>query len=191
MKALERKILSDGSVINNDVLKIDNFLNFQIDVQTICEIAKFFAKEFKKIDRILTVEASGIAIGMALAIEYGNIPLVFAKKQNSTVTMNDGKYVALAHSFTHNNDNQIYVSKSFVHKGENVLIVDDFLAAGSASLALIDIVRQAEAHVVGVAVAVEKEFQGGRKKIEAKGIRVISAARITKFESNKPIFYKE
>lgn len=191
MKALERKILHDGRVINNDILKIDNFLNFQIDVKTICDVAKYLAHEFKNVDRILTVEASGIAIGMALAIEYGNIPLVFAKKQNSVVTAADDKFVSAAHSFTHNNDNQIYVSKKFIKENENILIVDDFLAAGNASLALIDIVRQAKANVVGVAVAVEKEFQGGRKKIEAKGIRVISAARIIRFESNKPIFYKE
>lgn len=191
MKLLEDKILNEGRVINNEILKVDSFLNSQIDVKVLKEICAFFAKHFNKVDKILTIEASGIAFAIGVALTYGNVPMVFAKKSKTAVTADDEKYSSVVHSFTHNTDNHVYINKKFINPGENVLIVDDFLAEGNASLGLIDIIKQAGANPIGVAVAVEKEFQGGRKRISELNIPVVAAARIVAFKDNKPIFSKE
>lgn len=191
MKALEDKILASGTVIDNRILKVDNFFNYQIDTVTLREVAKYIASHFKDVDKVLTVEASGIAFAIAVAFELGNVPIVFAKKSKTALTTEDKNYSAEVPSYTHNTVNHIYVRESFLHPGERVLIVDDFMAVGAASVGLVEICKQAKANVIGVGVGIEKEFQGGRKRIEALNITVVSAARITAFKDNKPVFNQE
>lgn len=191
MKILEDKILERGKVIDNKILKVDDFFNYQIDIFVLQEVAKFIASRFDHIDKILTLEVSGIAFAVAVAYEFGNIPVVYGKKVESSTTINDDNYICTVHSFTHNVDNHIFLRKSFLKPSERILIVDDFLAYGNAAMGLIDICKQAGATVVGIAAGIEKEMQGGRKRIEALNIPVISAARIIGFKDNKPIFSKE
>ena len=187
MKQLEDRILKESKIINNDIIKVDSFINHQIDV----ELMKEFAREVKnhfdiKIDKILTIEASGIAVGFAVAEAY-NKPLLFAKKSKSQI-VDDDVYKSEIKSFTRNLVTTVTVSKNYLLKGENILIVDDFLAEGNAALGLIDICRQAGANVVGVTSIIEKRFQGGRKRIEDLGIEVFSGAVIKEFKDNKPVF---
>jgi len=191
MKELETKILQEGRVIDNSILKVDSFFNYQIDIKTLRAVGKYIASHFKNVDKILTIEASGIAFAVAVAYELGDIPVVFAKKSATSVTANDDNYIGKVHSFTHNKDNTIIVSKRFIKENDNVLIVDDFMAMGEASLGLIDIVKQAKANVVGIGIGIEKEFQGARKKLSTLGYKVVSAARIVEFKDNKPVFSKE
>jgi len=193
MKALESKILNEGRVLNNDFLKVDSFFNYQIDTNMLKEIAEFIVDHVptKKIDKVLTLEASGIAFAVAVAHQLKDAKILYAKKSRSLITLDDDNYVFMVHSFTHNMDNNIYLRKNFLKEGDNVLIVDDFLAAGSASTGLINICKQAKANVVAVGIGIEKTFQGGRKLLEDKGIKVISCARILEFKDNKPIFSKE
>lgn len=186
MKALENRILKEGRVINNDILKVDSFLNHQIDVGLTRELAKEIASKFKA-NRVLTIETSGIPLAFAVAEEMGNIPLVFAKKSKS-FTVTDNVYKTEIKSFTRNISSIITVEINYIRKGEKVLIVDDFLAEGNASLGLVDLCKQAGAEVVGVAVAIEKGFQGGRNKLEALGIAVYSGANIKAFIDNKLVF---
>ena len=188
MKCIEDKILKDGYVINNDILKVDSFLNHQVDPKTIDAFAKEVKKEFEdqKIDMVLTIETSGIAVAYAVARILG-VPLVFAKKTTSQTTI-DEYYEAKIKSFTRNCISNVIVSKKFLHKGMNVLIADDFLAEGNAAIGLADICHQAGAKVVGVAVVIEKIFQGGRYKLEAMDIKVVAGASIKAFEDNKPVF---
>lgn len=188
MKALENMIRERGVIINNSILKVDSFLNYQIDVKMLREIARFIATHFPKVDKVITVEASGIAFATAVALELGDVPIVFAKKSVTSVTANDDNYTTVVHSFTHNKDNHIYIAKKYIRPNENILIVDDFLAAGNASVGLVDICKQANANIVGVAVAVEKEMQGGRAKLEALGLKVCACARIVDFKDNQAVF---
>ena len=189
MKLLEERIIEDGIIINNDILKVDSFLNHQIDVSLVRAIAKEIDSEYKAfgVNKILTIETSGIAFAYAAAEEMGNLPLVFAKKSKSLTVGND-VYKAEVKSFTRNITSTITVAEKYLNKGDVILIVDDFLAEGNASLGLIDLCNQAGAKVVGVAVAVEKGFQGGREKLENLGLKVYSAARIKEFKDNKPVF---
>ena len=188
MKEIEKKILEEGKVIGNDILKVDSFLNHQIDVAAL----RLFAKEVKEhfgedVDRILTIETSGIAIAYAVAEEYGDLPLVFAKKAKSK-TVDENVYSTPVKSFTHGGVSDVTVSKKYLKPGEKVLIVDDFLAEGNAALGLIDICFQAGAKPVGVAIAIEKVFQGGHQRIEEKGIPVHAGASIKSFENGAPVF---
>ena len=189
MKNIEDKILRDGRIIDNDIIKVDSFLNHQIDVAFIREFAmdvkEFFAG--KKIDRVLTIETSGVAIGYAVAEVFGDIPLVFAKKTKSK-TVGADVYHTPVKSFTRGATSDVTVAMQYLREGENVLIVDDFLAEGNASMGLIDLCRQANANVVGVAVVIEKTFQGGRGRIEKEGIPVFAGASIKAFHDNKPVF---
>lgn len=189
MKLLEERIIKDGIVLNNDILKVDSFLNHQIDVALVRQIAKEIADEFKefKVNKILTIETSGIAFAYAVAEEMGNLPLVFAKKSKS-VTVGNDVYKTEVKSFTRNICSTITVAEKYLDKGDVVLIVDDFLAEGNASLGLVDLCKQAEAKVVGVAVAIEKGFQGGREKLEALGLKVYSGANVKAFVDNLPVF---
>ncbi|MCQ2383034.1 MAG: xanthine phosphoribosyltransferase [Clostridia bacterium] len=189
MKEFEEKVLKDGIVINDDILKVDNFLNHQIDVNLIMAMAKDVKEFFGdiKVDKVLTIEASGIAIAFAVAQAYNNVPVVFAKKSKSA-TVGDDVYATEIKSFTRNTVSRVTVCNKYLNKGENVLIVDDFLAEGNAAMGLMDLCNQACAKVTGYATAVEKEFQGGRLKIEEKGVKVYSAARVKGFKNNKPIF---
>ena len=188
MKLIEEKILKEGKVINDDIIKVDNFLNHQIDVELLNDFAVLSAKEFShvKVDKILTIETSGIAIGYAFAQVF-KTPLLFAKKSKSQITNND-VYHALIKSFTRNVTSDVIVSKDYLKEGENILIVDDFLAEGNAALGLIDICKQAKSNIVGFVAVVEKGFQGGRKRIEELGIKVVAGATIKEFKNNKPVF---
>ena len=178
MNFLEEKILSDATIKEGNILKIDNFLNHQIDIDIIRQIAYEIKRRFKgkEVTKILTIEASGIAIATLLGEIY-DVPIVFAKK-GETANSTDDKYIAQAYSFTHKKHNNVFVSKPYMLAGEKVLIVDDFLADGQAMGALVDIVHQAGAEVVGLAVAVEKGQQNGGKNLRAKGYQVESVAII-------------
>ena len=178
MNFLEEKILSDATVKEGNILKIDNFLNHQIDIDIIRQIAYEIKRRFKgkEVTKILTIEASGIAIATLLGEIY-DVPVVFAKK-GETANSTDDKYISQAYSFTHKRHNNVFVSKPYMLPGEKVLIVDDFLADGQAMSALIDIVHQAGAEVVGLGVAVEKGQQQGGKMLRSKGYQVESVAII-------------
>ena len=189
MKALEERILEDGIIINNDILKVDSFLNHQIDVSLTRALAKEISALFGKqgVNKILTIETSGLPLAYAVAEEMGNLPLVFGKKSKS-LTVGDDVFKAEIKSFTRNISSTVTVSNKYLKTSDMVLIVDDFLAEGNASLGLIDLCKQAGAKVVGVAVAIEKGFQGGRKKLEALGLKVYSGACVKAFVNNKPVF---
>ena len=190
MNFLEEKILSDGTIKEGNILKIDNFLNHQIDIDIIRQIAYEIKRRFKgkEVTKILTIEASGIAIATLLGEIY-DVPIVFAKK-GETANSTDDKYIAQAYSFTHKKQNNVFVSKPYMLAGEKVLIVDDFLADGQAMGALVDIVHQAGAEVVGLAVAVEKGQQNGGKNLRAKGYQVESVAIIDSmdYKTGKIVF---
>ena len=189
MKILEERILKDGIIINNDILKVDSFLNHQIDVELTRLLAKEIAYVFKgyDINKVLTIETSGLPVSFAVAEELGNVPLVFAKKSKSA-TVGDDVYRTEIKSFTRNTVSKITVANKYLNSGDAVLIVDDFLAEGNAALGLLDLCNQAGAKVVGVAVEVEKGFQGGRNKLEALGLKVYSGANVKAFVDNKPVF---
>ena len=191
MKALEDRIFNKGIIINNDILKVDCFLNHQIDTVLIDELAEDMINFFKdvKIDKVLTIETSGIAIAYAVA-RILRKPIVFAKKSKSA-TVGDDVYTTEIKSFTRNIVSKVTVSNKYLKENENILLVDDFLAEGNAAIGLIDLCNQAKANVIGFATAIEKGFQGGRKKIEANGVKVYSGAIIEAFENNKPIFKKQ
>ena len=182
MNFLEKKILEDGVVKAGNVLKVDNFLNHQIDIDIMRQIALEFKRRFKGelVTKVLTIEASGIAIATLLADLY-DVPVVFAKK-SKTANSTDDKYMAQAYSFTHKEMNTIFVSKPYMQAGEKVLIVDDFLADGQAMSALIDIVHQAGAEVVGCGVAIEKGLQDGGRKLRERGFHVESIAIVREMD---------
>lgn len=178
MKLLEERILKDGKVGAGDVLKVDSFLNHQIDVSFLCELGKEFKRlyENENITRILTIEASGIGIA-CLTAQYFGVPVVFAKKTKTNNIYAD-VYTSKVESYTHKTTYDIVVSKEFLKPDDRVLIIDDFLAKGSALTALISLVRDAGAEVAGCGIAIEKAYQHGGELIRAQGIRVESLARI-------------
>lgn len=183
MNFLQKKILSDGIVREGNVLKVDSFLNHQMDVETIDNIGKTFYERFKdkNITRIVTIEASGIALGYATA-KYFNLPFVFAKKSKS-INIDSEVYVAEVESFTHKCTNKVVISKKFINPNDKVLIIDDFLANGCALQGLIQIVEQAGAQVAGIGIAVEKGFQKGGEIIREKGYDLHSIAIIDSMDS--------
>ena len=187
MQLLEDRIRKDGRVIGDDVLKVDSFLNHQIDTLLMDSIGAEFYRLFSdvKVDRVLTIEASGIAAAVMTA-KYFSCPLVFAKK-SKTVNQSADVYVSKAFSFTHKTENTVTVSKEYIHSGENVLIIDDFLANGCALRALRDIVIQAGANPVGAGIVIEKAFQPGGDELRAEGLRVESLARIKSMSENDGI----
>ena len=191
MKELEEKILKEGAIINNDIIKVDAFINHRIDVVLAKKLGAYFASNFPDADKVLTLETSGIVFGFTTAEALGDVPMVFAKKRDSATIDRNACYKAIVHSFTHGNDALVTVNKAFLNKGDKVLIVDDFLANGSAATGLIDICKQAGAIPVGFCTVIEKSFQPGRKLLEDMGIKVISGARIKAFENNIPIFVEE
>ncbi len=178
MNFLEEKILSDGNIRQGNILKIDNFLNHQIDVDIIRQIAYELKRRFRgvEVNKILTIEASGIAIATMLGHVY-DVPIVFAKK-SETANSTDNKYMSQAYSFTHKKMNNVFVSKPYLHATDKVLIVDDFLADGQAMHALIDLVRQAGGEVVGIGIAVEKGQQKGGAMLREEGYHLESIAII-------------
>ena len=183
MNFLEEKILSDGVVKTGNILKVDNFLNHQIDINVIRQIAHELKKRFEgeRVDKIITIEASGITIATLLGDLY-NVPVVFAKK-GETANSTDDKYVSQAYSFTHKRMNQVFVSRPYIHTGERVLIVDDFLADGQAVHALIDIARQAGAEVVGIGIAIEKGQQQGGRNLRMEGYHLESIAIVESMDA--------
>lgn len=189
VKLLEEKILKDGHVGQGNVLKVDSFLNHQIDVGFIAEIGKEFYNLYKdeKITKILTIEASGIGIA-CLTAQYFNVPVVFAKK-TPTINIYADIYTSKVSSFTHKKEYDIYVSKQFLNENDRVLIIDDFLAKGSALEALIKLIDAAGAKTVGAGIVIEKAYQNGGKIIRDMGIRVESLARISEMtEENGVVF---
>lgn len=177
MNFLEERILKDGVVKEGNVLKVDSFLNHQMDVSLFREIGKEFARRFagKEINKIVTIEASGIGIASIVATEFGDVPVVFAKKSKS-INIEGDVYVANVESFTHKCQNQVLVSKSFLNPGDKVLIIDDFLANGCALQGLISIVQSAGAQVQGIGIVIEKGFQPGGTMIRNLGYHLESLA---------------
>ena len=178
MNAVEERILKEGTVKAGNVLKVDTFLNHQIDVAFLDAVAKEFKRRFggKRITKVLTIESSGIAIACSVAREFG-VPVVFAKKSKS-VNLDGESYVAEVESFTHKRINQVIVSKKYISEEDHVLIVDDFLANGCALQGLISIVDAAGAEVVGCGIVIEKGFQEGGHRIRNLGFHLESLAII-------------
>ena len=176
MNFLEERIVKDGIVKPGNVLKVDSFLNHQMDISLVEEIGKEFKRRFgdKPITKVMTIEASGIGIAAFVAREFG-VPMVFAKKSKS-INLDGDMYVAEVESFTHNNKNQVIVSKKFLHEGEHILIIDDFLANGCALQGLISIVESAGAVVEGCGIVIEKGFQYGGRAIRNMGYHLESLA---------------
>ena len=189
MEALKQRILQDGTIIDNRILKIDNFLNHQIDTELVLKMGEEFAKRLEglSVDRIVTIESSGIAVAFAASGAMGNKPLVFARKKKSLLTAED-VYMTDIYSYTKEETYRAAISRDYIKAGEKILIVDDFLASGAAAIGLANLVEQAGATVAAIGIVVEKSFQPGRKLLEDKGYRVESLARIEKFEDNKPVF---
>ena len=192
MNFLEERIVKDGIVKEGNVLKVDSFLNHQMDVALLNEMGKEFRRRFgdKKISKVLTIEASGIAIAYAVAQEYG-VPLLFAKKSKS-INIDGEMYTAEVESFTHKNKNQIIVSKRFLNEEDHVLIIDDFLANGCALMGLISIVKSAGATVEGLGIAIEKGFQNGGRVIRNLGYQLESLAIVENMDCETgKIYFRE
>lgn len=189
MKLLEDRILKDGHIGADNVLKVDSFLNHQIDVNFVCELGKEFYRLFKdeNITKILTIEASGIGIA-CLAAQYFCVPVVFAKK-TKTINIYSDTYNATVHSYTHKKDYDIVVSKEFLSKEDNVLIIDDFLAKGSALTALLMLIEKAGAKTAGAGIVIEKAYQGGGNLVRDMGIRVESLAKIKSISKKDGIVF--
>lgn len=182
MNFLEERILSDCTIMQGDVLKIDNFLNHQIDIGIIRQIAYELKRRFEgiEVNKVLTIEASGIAMATMLGHLY-DVPVVFAKK-SETINSTDEKYVSQAYSFTHKKLNKVFVSRPYLHTTDRVLIVDDFLADGQATHALIDLVNQAGGQVAAIGIAVEKGQQKGGRLLREEGYRLESIAIIEEMD---------
>ena len=183
MNFLEERILKDGIVKEGNVLKVDSFINHQMDVALIDEIGREFHRRFadKKITKILTIEASGIAIAYAVARCFG-VPMVFAKKAKS-INIDGDMYTAEVESFTHKNKNRVIVSKKFLSPDDRVLIVDDFLANGCALQGLISITESAGAVVEGIGIVIEKGFQYGGRSIRNLGYQLESIAIVESMDA--------
>ena len=189
MNFLEERILRDGIVKEGNVLKVDSFLNHQMDIELLDQMGKEFYERFKDlpITKVLTIEASGIAIACFVA-KYFGVPLLFAKKSKS-VNIDGDMYVAEVESFTHKIKNQVIVSKKFLQKGDHVLIIDDFLANGCALQGLISITQDAGATVEGIGIAVEKGFQMGGTVIRNLGYKLESLAIVESMDVEKGTVY--
>lgn len=183
MDILKQRIVEDAKVMEGQIVKVDSFLNHQIDIKLLNEIGKELKERFKdvKIDKILTAEVSGIAIA-SIAAQYFDVPMVFARKTESKNLDND-KYETEVYSYTKKTTYKIMVSKRYLSKDENILIIDDFLANGKAVEALIDIINKADANLIGVGVAIEKGFQEGGKGLRDRNIKLESLAIIDSIEN--------
>ena len=188
MNFLEERIVKDGVVKANGVLKVDSFLNHQMDIGLIEEVAGEFKRRFshKKITKVLTIEASGIGIAVFVAKELG-VPMVFAKK-TASVNIDGDVYVTDVESFTHKNTNKVIVAKRFLNKDDHILIIDDFLANGCALCGLIKIVESAGAVVEGCGIVIEKAYQEGGKRLRDRGYRVESLAKIESMSDDSVVF---
>ncbi len=192
LKLLEERIKKDGQVLGEDVLKVDSFLNHQVDPILMDEMGDEFYRLFKDdqpITKVLTVESSGIAPAVFAGLKFG-VPVVFARKHKS-LTLKDDIYSSEVFSFTKQVSNKISISHKFLSKNDRVLIIDDFLANGQAIEGLLDIINQAGAELVGVGVVIEKSFQKGREILDQKGIKVESLARIKEFKDGQVVFRED
>ena len=192
MNFLEARIMKDGIVKPGNVLKVDSFLNHQMDIELLDEIGKEFHKRFADcpITKVLTIEASGIAVAYPVAKAF-NVPLVFAKKSKS-VNIDGDMYVAEVESFTHKNKNQVIVSRKFLSSDDHILIIDDFLANGCALQGLISIAESAGATIEGLGIAIEKGFQIGGQVIRNLGYRLESLAIVDAMDAeNGTITFRE
>lgn len=185
MESFGRKVKEDGVVIDEKILKVDGFLNHQIDASLMNEVGKTFYEQFKDegITKILTIEASGIAPAIMASFHF-DVPCLFAKKAKPS-TLKDGFYSTDIHSFTKNKTSTVIVSEEFLDENDKVLIIDDFLANGDASLGLNEIVQQAKATTVGIGIVVEKSFQDGRQRLENEGLKVSSLCKVASLKGNK------
>lgn len=188
MELLEQKILKDGKIYPGNILKVDNFLNHQVDVELIDAMGKDFAEHFADagITRVITLEVSGISMAYTAA-KYLGVPMVFAKKIES-LTLSDDVYSSKVVSYTKNKEYNIRVDRRFLLPTDRVLIVDDFLANGEALGGLIDLCEQAGATIAGVGIAIEKVFQGGGPKYREKGYHIYSQAMIDHFTEDSVVF---
>lgn len=185
MQLLKDKIKAEGVVVRDCLLKVDSFLNHQIDPQLMMKLGEEFALRFKdnNVTKILTIESSGIAVAIMVGLVL-KVPVVFARKRKSAVC-NDDVYSATVYSFTKNESNFVTVSSELLTAGENIMIIDDFLANGEAALGLTQIVEQAGANVVGIGIVIEKAFQPGSEKLKKAGYRVESLVRIKSFSNGQ------
>ena len=185
MKALEEKILKEGQVRPGNVLKVDGFLNHQMDIKFINEIGKEFKRLFadRQINKILTIEASGIGIACITA-QYFDVPVVFAKKSQS-INLDGSLYTTKVKSYTHNRTYDVIMAKKFLTRDDHVLVIDDFLANGEAASGAAKLVEMGGGSVVGIGILIEKSFQKGRKRLQDAGYQVTSLARIAKLSRGK------
>ena len=185
MNLLKEKIKNDGIVINENVLKVDNFLNHQVDTKLMDLIGKEFADYFKEknITKVVTIESSGIAPAYAAALKL-DVPLIIFKKQSSAILDTETTIQTPVHSFTKNTDYILMASKKYLSENDNILIVDDFLANGQAAMGAYRILKEAGSSVAGIGIVIEKSFQDGRKKLEDLGLDVYSLARVSKISSD-------
>lgn len=188
MKLLEERILKDGDVLGENILKVDSFLTHQVDFELMQEIGKVFADKYKEagITKVVTIEASGIAPAVYAAQALG-VPMIFAKKAKN-ITMTEGILTAEVYSFTKQVTSQVSIVSRFLSNDDTVLIIDDFLANGQAAKGLLEIIGQAGAKVAGIGIVIEKSFQGGRDLLEKTGVPVTSLARIKAFENGRVVF---
>jgi len=192
MKILQNRIIQDGVAVSTEILKVDSFLNHQVDVTLFDLIGAEFRTRFDdvagKVDKILTIEASGIAVAAFTAKYFSSVPVVFAKKDKPS-TMTEGYYFAEVMSFTKRTMSAIRIDNRFLKKGDRCLIIDDFLAHGQAALGLVQIAAEAGAEILGAGIVIEKEWQGGGDRLREKGVRVESLAVVTKIEDGE-IYFK-
>lgn len=188
MELLKKRISENARIIGNEIVKVDSFLNHQIDVNLLNEMGKEFKARFEnqEVTKILTIEASGIGLA-CIAAQYFNVPVVFAKKSEAR-NLSPDVYESQVYSFTKDQTYTIRVSKEYISPLDKVLIIDDFLATGNAALGLIKIAQQAQAQVVGIGIAIEKGFQKGREKIEENDIKVESLAIIKSIDNGQVVF---
>lgn len=188
MKLLEERIRRDGQVLEGNVLKVDNFLNHQVDPDLMFAMGEEFARLFRDngITKVVTVESSGIAPALLTGLQL-HVPVIFARKHKSLTLVND-LYTATVYSYTKKVSNEISISRKFLGADDKVLIIDDFLANGQAVAGLIEVCEQAHAEIVGVGIAIEKTFQRGHELITEKNIRLESLAQIAAFENGQVVF---
>lgn len=191
MELLRQKVMNEGIVLGQGVLKVDSFLNHQMDPFLMREVGREFTRRFagEAVTKVLTIESSGIAPGIMTALEL-EVPLIFARKQKS-LTLTEDIYVETVYSFTKKESNDITVSKKFIAPGERVLIVDDFLANGEAAFGLARIVEQAGGTVAGIGIVIEKAFQPGHRLLKEAGYRVESLVRIASLDDGLISFVEE
>ncbi|CDQ40797.1 MULTISPECIES: xanthine phosphoribosyltransferase [Virgibacillus] len=191
MEALKQKILSEGKVLSESVLKVDSFLNHQIDPELMQEIGREFADRYADagVTKILTLESSGIAPAVMTGLTMG-VPVIFARKRKS-LTLTNHLYSAEVYSFTKREANEISISQDFITSEDTVLIMDDFLANGQAVIGMINILQQADAQLAGIGIVIEKGFQEGGRKIRNQGYRVETLANIAELTDGQVTFMKE